>query len=307
MKKLLFSILILLQTELCFSQSLYPFPLQNTTWSEYQIVDSIFGYYCIGTLHYGYYNDTLINSNLYSKMYVNNNNSSAFDVNTADYFGALRDVNGKIFIVPADSTNELLMYDFSLQQIGDTTEIFFPCNVQFTLNGIDTIVGINGNSVRELTLEVIGSLEEEIWIEGYGNILGFNAPISYDCLSQYTYIYSQNSCFFENGNTYIAPDYFSMGYQTCNCGNYWSIEDVISNKLIIFPNPTSEKLTITFSSNLRSENLFITIFDFSGKVILHQYMQSEMELNIANLTNGIYLIRIEDGVNFWNEKIIVEK
>jgi Secretion system C-terminal sorting domain len=64
-------------------------------------------------------------------------------------------------------------------------------------------------------------------------------------------------------------------------------------EVALYPNPSSGMLKIS-SSN--SDNLKLTIFDMLGNLIVktHQIKSNEI-LNFKNLTNGIYLLRLEDN------------
>ena len=62
----------------------------------------------------------------------------------------------------------------------------------------------------------------------------------------------------------------------------------------IYPNPASDELTIQFSDNL---NHVILIYDMYGKLVLSKITSETEILNISNLSNGIYIIKIDDRQN----------
>lgn len=72
--------------------------------------------------------------------------------------------------------------------------------------------------------------------------------------------------------------------------------------LTFYPNPVSNgKIYISSKSN---EDKQITIFDVLGKKVLQTVLTSR-ELNIASLSPGIYIIKIEEGNTSATRKLIV--
>lgn len=78
-----------------------------------------------------------------------------------------------------------------------------------------------------------------------------------------------------------------------------------SGKLSIWPNPASNILNINISELTNNEGN-IEIFDLSGRIV--QSMKTiEEKINISNLENGIYLIRIKNNTEIYSAKFIVNK
>lgn len=73
--------------------------------------------------------------------------------------------------------------------------------------------------------------------------------------------------------------------------------------LNIYPNPVSTgRIFITSKSSLNKD---IEIYDVLGKKIL-QASVSAKELNISNLTPGVYIIKIKEGDATATRKLIVK-
>ena len=74
------------------------------------------------------------------------------------------------------------------------------------------------------------------------------------------------------------------------------IEEIYGNNLLDFyPNPANEYLTI--KSDIHSGNAEIS--DITGRIVLSQAVSSPVKINIENLVNGIYFIKItEEGKTF---------
>ena len=78
-----------------------------------------------------------------------------------------------------------------------------------------------------------------------------------------------------------------------------------SGKLSIWPNPASNILNIDISELANNEGN-IEIFDLSGRIV--QSMKTiEEKINISNLENGIYLIKIKNNTDIYSAKFIVNK
>ena len=73
--------------------------------------------------------------------------------------------------------------------------------------------------------------------------------------------------------------------------------------LSFYPNPVSNgKIYITSKSSLEKD---ILIFDVLGKKVL-QITLTTKELNIANLSPGVYIIKIKEGEATATRKLIVK-
>ncbi len=74
----------------------------------------------------------------------------------------------------------------------------------------------------------------------------------------------------------------------------------------IFPNPTSEDLTIT-TSNLKND-ASINIFDILGKSIFTESINNNaaIKINTKGFNKGIYSVLINDGINSYSKKLVVE-
>lgn len=127
------------------------------------------------------------------------------------------------------------------------------------------------------------------------------------------YVYSKyaNEWFPLSGG--VAPDqtYWSVEYnttmKTARFGTYgrgiWdfriamplNIEEKTGKlQLTLFPNPTADVLQVNLE-NENSENTTYQVFDLTGKsVLLGNLLQGNSNINIAPLSNGIYLIQLKN-------------
>ena len=80
-------------------------------------------------------------------------------------------------------------------------------------------------------------------------------------------------------------------------------ETTVIESLSLYPNPVSNgKVYITSKNDLDKE---IIIFDVLGKKVLQTTISSK-ELNISNLSPGVYIIKINEGDATATRKLIVK-
>ena len=76
----------------------------------------------------------------------------------------------------------------------------------------------------------------------------------------------------------------------------------------IYPNPTDDKLIINIKPNLEIKDLFF--IDFSGKLIKPKSIdrnKNQLDINVSNLSVGIYILKIITSKENINTKIIIER
>ena len=88
-----------------------------------------------------------------------------------------------------------------------------------------------------------------------------------------------------------------------NMGANVGINENIANEVSIYPNPTSDVLNITTSSNDLSE---LTVKDITGKIVLKQNFNNKITINTENYSKGIYLIDVKNNLGTVSEKISVQ-
>ena len=79
--------------------------------------------------------------------------------------------------------------------------------------------------------------------------------------------------------------------------------------LIIYPNPVSNRATVTFKND-RFQQAGITILNIAGQTVQHLDMRNNrnIEWNVQNIENGIYFVRLEtNGIPVAVQKVIVNK
>ncbi len=83
------------------------------------------------------------------------------------------------------------------------------------------------------------------------------------------------------------------------------IRNVELNALInVFPNPNGGSFQIQKIQGFENPDLTFTLYDFSGKLIEEGAFDGE-SVSFSNLGSGVYLIKVSDGSNEFNQKVVV--
>ena len=130
--------------------------------------------------------------------------------------------------------------------------------------------------------------------------------------SQYNWY--QNLQYLQGENSNILPVsstgyYFLMASDTYGCKlksltqqiNFQSQEEVTQqNNMMLFPNPASNELNVTFNFPV-SEKMQFEVMDFSGKIVkkgkatLSQLNSQLLKINIALLPSGFYVFSVDSS------------
>jgi hypothetical protein len=211
--------------------------------------------------------DTLIGQKNYTKIMLCD----------SSYRGALRDSAGKVFLIPPNSSNEKIVYDFTLNP-GDTIHDFYPSpsyaiGALIIADSVDTVT-INGLSRRRIHLE-----SGVDWIEGIGSSGGFLADNFYNAN-----IYISLFCMSEDSIT-IYPN---QSNRPCNITVDISEIKQQRTELKIYPNPVKDFLSIE-SKEIIEE---VLIYDIKGNLLRNE---SSKYFSVSNFKSGIYFIRISSN------------
>lgn len=234
--------------------------------------------------------DTVINSKNYLKVIGKVNQPNA-------YVGALRVDSTRWYFCAADSSQEMLLYDFGLNP-GDilsekiyVDERFYADSLICTNVSFTNINGVNRKWISfkagggSLSKHAGNYLLTGNWIEGIGNPQGMLKEF-YSNISEY----SLNLACFSIYDTvfYTGGPYNSQ--QTVGCDATFSVEqEGLSQEIKIFPNPSAGNFTIKFLNF--HEALQVSVYSLDGRK-LHAIEASQPELKLElNLPEGVYLLR----------------
>lgn len=103
-----------------------------------------------------------------------------------------------------------------------------------------------------------------------------------------------------SGGAYVLIDNFSL----IECDSLTGIDEFDVQQIALFPNPTSNTLTISIG---KLQNAEVELFDISGQRLLHQNLTaSQQNINVSRYANGIFICTITaNGKVVRREKIII--
>lgn len=113
-------------------------------------------------------------------------------------------------------------------------------------------------------------------------------------------------------NSFQDGDYFDLMRSVNNCISATALranpsleaEDFSNIKVSIYPNPTSEKISIVSNQLIKS----ISIYTIEGKLISEKTTNSNQDkIDMTSYNDGIYIIRITDENNLITSKKIIKK
>lgn len=89
-----------------------------------------------------------------------------------------------------------------------------------------------------------------------------------------------------NGD-YLALDAFTWGAEVLSTNNF----EIAQNRINIFPNPSSEFITISGIKKVESYKIYNVLGSLMVKGIIHDLEK----INIQNLNNGLYFLKFDKG------------
>lgn len=236
--------------------------------------------------------DSLINGVIYKKMWRTYENPNANNWVLPIYIR--EDSTKKVFQFNGVN-NENLIYDFGIE-IGDTLASSYIPTEYATVEAIDSILLNDGTKRKRLDLISItcpNFNDDEYWIDEIGGINHALTFIHEFCITD---VSAHLQCFSKNGDLLYGPRY---GEQ---CFIINSTNELKQNALKIFPNPTQNILNLEYDENIKIEK--VNIFDFQGQVIKSLPIENQIsQINISDIPNGVYFIKIETQ----NEQFVFKK
>lgn len=100
----------------------------------------------------------------------------------------------------------------------------------------------------------------------------------------------------------------SVNLNICSITPPLSLEDNMLSGLKIYPNPTSGIINIDLGNVMIDGKSTIKLYDIQGRMITTKEMNSSVDqLNISDLSEGVYMVTIENGSSKTTKKIVLNK
>ncbi|WP_197464070.1 S8/S53 family peptidase [Rufibacter sp. DG15C] len=86
-----------------------------------------------------------------------------------------------------------------------------------------------------------------------------------------------------------------------------SPEELTKNGILVFPNPSTGKVTISFPVKAARQSTLVQIIDNQGKAIFTQSTTNseQLDVNLSHLAKGLYILRITSGKEVTIKKLIL--
>ena len=260
------------------AQEYLPIAQKGNEW--HTLSTTLFGYsnyvnWCSG--------DTIIGNVRYMKIMgiLNNGDPHLFTV--------LREENGKVWKRHLNTSVETLLYDFTAS-VGDTL-CFGEPGAPFVLDSISMVQigdvdrrkfwfgleydGLGNPRAKETWVEGIGSDFGLLWSGYYGVYDGWHCLL---CFHQYGELVWQN-----------------LEYNTCSYP-YDAVEENKDSEISVYPNPVRDRVVIE-----GIEIAEVEVYNALGQIV--KTFQGTNEISVADLPQGVYLLRIAD----MEEKVYTNK
>ncbi|MCO5267485.1 MAG: T9SS type A sorting domain-containing protein [Brumimicrobium sp.] len=251
--------------------------------------------------------DTIIDNSNWLKLY--SSQDSLFQNNILSS-GFLRSEGSKVYYKSDATSQSHLIYDFSLD-VGDST--LYTISVAFDtipswiyVNQIDTI-DINGEPYRRFHFTEPDipyqpfNIIKEVWIEGIGSVHGPLSPMYPMPLGLEWGQRIDLTCSFSNETHYY---HFASYYTECFVYDVLDVKNLQKELVKIYPNPAKDFLTI---SNMQNDDMDVEITNNLGQTILNTKINSnQYKVDIRNLKNGVYFLKLKQGDTIQISKIIKE-
>jgi len=279
-------ILFAIFTILACSDILYcqtDFPTINGTWcyNQYGDTGENLGDICISPVEI-----IDVNGKSYSKIDYPKQPSSPYQELL------YREENQKFYVLPKDSINEILVYDFNLE-VGDIFKTNWGWNltdsISMVIQRIDTVITLDGVSRRKFILDHYnypgsGTYHQGEWIEGIGSLDWIFVFPSYTLSTSGGFSFI---CHWVDSN--LVYPYFD-NFPECEL-----IDNLNNNQLdfnfSFFPNPFINQLNIEFNHLNVKE---VKVINQMGQVVFKQSENFGKDITIYtdNINPGIYFLQI---------------
>lgn len=94
----------------------------------------------------------------------------------------------------------------------------------------------------------------------------------------------------------------------CNITPPLSLEENVLSGLKIYPNPTTGIVNIDLGNANLDNKSVVKLYDVQGRIISTKEMNSSVDnINISNLSDGVYMITIENGTSKTTKKIVLNR
>ena len=189
--------------------------------------------------------------------------------------------------------NEVLLYDFSLSE-GDV----FNYN---PVTKVDSVQLLDGTYRKRIAF---GPSYYYHWIEGIGSIFGGLLWIYWDFKKHIPEAWLL--CYYKNDELLFRNDDYFYFYDGCNYSFLNDITETTGNSPIlkVYPNPFTQKVSISFENLIQGEAFELVIKTLEGRTVYNEPLFSDISIDLSFLDKGIYLLTLRNNHFQFTERII---
>ncbi|HET6990497.1 MAG TPA: T9SS type A sorting domain-containing protein, partial [Bacteroidia bacterium] len=124
-----------------------------------------------------------------------------------------------------------------------------------------------------------------------------------------------SSLTFYNGDLCAGGSFTHAGNVNANHVARWGIpasvdENYDPEEISVYPNPADENIHVEWSSDERGK-VILTLTDITGRIVLQKEIEENQnntstDFDIHSLSNGMYVLRVQNGTQRFTEKLIKE-
>ncbi|NPD86466.1 T9SS type A sorting domain-containing protein [Lentimicrobium sp. L6] len=188
-------------------------------------------------------------------------------------------------LVSSEATTSIIMpaNDYSLIANFSVDIVYYTLILEMDPENAGEVTGAGSYEAGEevnITAEVTGYFAFDNWTNEMGDVVS------------------------EDVNTIIIMPSQDLTL-TANLHSTVGISDVLSNNIFVYPNPAWESITI---KGMSEKMTHLNIINAMGQTVLHSVLTSEKQtLDISELSSGIYMIQITDGLRIIENKRLLIK
>jgi hypothetical protein len=112
------------------------------------------------------------------------------------------------------------------------------------------------------------------------------------------------------GGWFVKTD--SLGFALPNGGDTLyhigieEFEKIQKQELILYPNPAQNSITIVLPDD-KINDAELVITDLSGRLVINKTINTSSTIDISELSNGVYLLKVKFGANVQTHKLVINK
>jgi hypothetical protein len=159
------------------------------------------------------------------------------------------------------------------------------------LNAVENLSAtMNANAVT-LTWDALSGADEYI-IRRNGEEVATQTETTFtETLAEGIYTYNIVA---RNGNKYSMPAFITVNT------NAISVDEIVTEHVSVYPNPTSGILNVDINENFNA-----VIYNYQGQVVMKTYVNNG-QIDMSQLVSGIYFVEIRTNNSVSVEKVIVK-